>query len=78
MMHYNVLMEIKMYYTVITQIFFNSVCLFQAILGKLVKRPSELDNELVKDLMSCPREDDEFSTVCGKTMCTLDFYEGNS
>ncbi|KAI0207716.1 Uridine phosphorylase 2 [Lamellibrachia satsuma] len=49
-----------------------------AILGKLVKRPSELDNELVKDLMSCPREDDEFSTVCGKTMCTLDFYEGQA
>ena len=49
----------------------------QAILGKLVKRPSHLDEKLVDDLMSCPREDDGYVTVRGKTMCTLDFYEGN-
>ena len=57
--------------------FTNSLDLFQAILGKVVKRPSYLDKELVEDLMSCAQDDDGFKTVRGKTMCTLDFYEGN-
>ncbi|KAK2180534.1 hypothetical protein NP493_439g03023 [Ridgeia piscesae] len=49
-----------------------------AILGKVVKRPSYLDKELVEDLMSCAQDDDGFKTVRGKTMCTLDFYEGQA
>jgi len=47
-----------------------------AILGKLVKRPAVLDQELVQELMECTKDSDQYKVVSGKTMCTLDFYEG--
>jgi len=47
-----------------------------AILGKLVKRPAHLDPVLVKELLLTGKPDDNYRLVSGKTMCTLDFYEG--
>ena len=51
---------------------------FQAILGKIVSRPSILDKELVQELVNASRPEDEFQVVSGKTMCTQDFYEGKT
>ncbi|XP_070494165.1 uridine phosphorylase 1 isoform X1 [Chironomus tepperi] len=47
------------------------------ILGKQVYRPAKLDQKLVREFMSLvdPTQD-AYETVCGKTMCTNDFYEG--
>ncbi|XP_062986633.1 uridine phosphorylase 1-like isoform X2 [Elgaria multicarinata webbii] len=50
----------------------------QVILGKSVFRNTDLDEQLAEDLMECSKEIDEFSTVIGNTMCTLDFYEGQA
>jgi len=47
-----------------------------AILGKLVHRPAILDKHLVTELTALARPDDSYKVVSGKTMCTLDFYEG--
>lgn len=49
----------------------------QTILGKQVYRPAKLDQKLVREFMSLvdPTQD-AYETVCGKTMCTNDFYEG--
>uniref|UniRef100_W5MVW4 Uridine phosphorylase n=1 Tax=Lepisosteus oculatus TaxID=7918 RepID=W5MVW4_LEPOC len=47
----------------------------QVILGKTVIRPTDLDEELAQELLQCSKEIDEFNTVIGNTMCTLDFYE---
>ncbi|CAG0919594.1 unnamed protein product [Notodromas monacha] len=46
------------------------------VLGKKVRRPAELDAELVDELMELANPDDPWQTECGKTMCTNDFYEG--
>ncbi|KAM7121421.1 uridine phosphorylase 1 isoform 1-T3 [Molossus nigricans] len=48
----------------------------QMILGKRVVRGTDLDAQLVRELMQCSADLDEFPTVVGNTMCTLDFYEG--
>lgn len=48
------------------------------VLGKVIKRPATLDEGLVKRLVNCARPDDAFKVVTGKTMCTLDFYEGQA
>ncbi|XP_037693123.1 uridine phosphorylase 1 isoform X2 [Choloepus didactylus] len=48
----------------------------QIILGKRVIRNTDLDNQLARELMKCAKELNEFNTVVGNTMCTLDFYEG--
>ncbi|XP_053570296.1 uridine phosphorylase 1 [Bombina bombina] len=50
----------------------------QIILGKSVIRPTELDSELAQELHQCSKEINEFNTVIGQTMCTLDFYEGQA
>lgn len=52
---------------------------FQTILGKVVYRPAKLDQKLVREIFSLvdPTQD-AYETVCGKTMCTNDFYEGKS
>lgn len=48
-----------------------------AVLGKNVSRPAKLDQKLARELMSLADvERDGFETVCGKTMCANDFYEG--
>ncbi|XP_003407132.2 uridine phosphorylase 1 [Loxodonta africana] len=48
----------------------------QIVLGKRVVRSTQLDDQLAQELMRCSKELDEFPTVVGNTMCTLDFYEG--
>ncbi|OCT76028.1 uridine phosphorylase 1 [Xenopus laevis] len=50
----------------------------QIILGKTVVRNTELDSELAQELSQCSKEINEFNTVIGNTMCTLDFYEGQA
>ncbi|XP_069870685.1 uridine phosphorylase 1 isoform X1 [Dipodomys merriami] len=48
----------------------------QLVLGKRVVRSTDLDEQLVQELMKCSADLSEFTTVVGNTMCTLDFYEG--
>ncbi|XP_069814650.1 uridine phosphorylase 1 [Dendropsophus ebraccatus] len=50
----------------------------QIVLGKSVVRSTELDSELALELARCSQEMNEFNTVIGSTMCTLDFYEGQA
>ncbi|XP_066484567.1 uridine phosphorylase 1 [Tiliqua scincoides] len=50
----------------------------QVVLGKSVFRNTDLDDKLAEDLLKCAKELDEFNTVIGNTMCTLDFYEGQA
>uniref|UniRef100_A0A8D2CXJ1 Uridine phosphorylase n=2 Tax=Sciurus vulgaris TaxID=55149 RepID=A0A8D2CXJ1_SCIVU len=48
----------------------------QIVLGKRVVRNTDMDEQLVQELMQCSSDLNEFTTVVGNTMCTLDFYEG--
>ncbi|XP_060103715.1 uridine phosphorylase 1 [Heteronotia binoei] len=50
----------------------------QVILGKSIFRSTALDKELAEELLECGKELNQFSTVAGNTMCTLDFYEGQA
>ncbi|CAJ0968817.1 unnamed protein product [Ranitomeya imitator] len=50
----------------------------QIVLGKTVIRSTQLNNELAQELAQCSKEINEFNTVIGSTMCTLDFYEGQA
>ncbi|KAG7469750.1 hypothetical protein MATL_G00132130 [Megalops atlanticus] len=50
----------------------------QVILGKTVVRSTDLDEGLTEELLQYGAELDEFETVVGNTMCTLDFYEGQA
>ena len=43
------------------------------ILGKVVRFPTTLDEQLQKQLLECSGE---ILTATGNTMCTHDFYEG--
>ncbi|GFO20479.1 uridine phosphorylase [Plakobranchus ocellatus] len=52
-----------------------------ATLGKLVQHPSRLDSELAQQLLALAQTEPQcqgHSTYLGKTMCTLDFYEGQA
>jgi uridine phosphorylase len=50
--------------------------IFQAILGKIVKRPALLNKKLIRELKALASPEDPYNIVTGKTMCTNDFYEG--
>lgn len=50
----------------------------QVILGKTVARDTDLDSSLAAELLECSKELNQFKTVIGNTMCTLDFYEGQA
>ncbi|KAG8442701.1 hypothetical protein GDO86_011482 [Hymenochirus boettgeri] len=50
----------------------------QIVLGKTVIRNTDLDSNLALELLKCSTEINEFNTVIGNTMCTLDFYEGQA
>ncbi|XP_018596111.1 uridine phosphorylase 1 isoform X2 [Scleropages formosus] len=50
----------------------------QIILGKKVLRSTDLDEKLSEELLQCSKKLNEFDTVIGNTMCTLDFYEGQA
>lgn len=49
---------------------------FQAILGKIVKRPALLNKKLIREIKALVSSEDPYSVLSGKTMCTNDFYEG--
>lgn len=48
----------------------------EVILGKTVVRNTDLNQSLAEELLQCSKELNQFETVIGNTMCTLDFYEG--
>jgi len=48
------------------------------IMGKMVRRPAVLDVGLASDLTALVKPEDAFQVKSGKTMCTLDFYEGQA
>ncbi|KAM5190601.1 uridine phosphorylase 1 isoform 1-T1 [Callospermophilus lateralis] len=48
----------------------------QIVLGKRVVRNTDMDEQLVQELMQCSADLKEFTTVVGNTICSLDFYEG--
>uniref|UniRef100_A0A8C0WGR6 Uridine phosphorylase n=1 Tax=Castor canadensis TaxID=51338 RepID=A0A8C0WGR6_CASCN len=48
----------------------------QLVLEKWVVQSTDLDEQLVPELLQCSADLSEFTTVVGHTMCTLDFYEG--
>uniref|UniRef100_A0A8C4YML4 Uridine phosphorylase n=1 Tax=Gopherus evgoodei TaxID=1825980 RepID=A0A8C4YML4_9SAUR len=48
----------------------------QVILDNIVIRSTELDKDLVEELLNCSKEIHDFPTLTGHTMCTYDFYEG--
>ncbi|KAM6995735.1 uridine phosphorylase 1 [Tautogolabrus adspersus] len=50
----------------------------QVILGKTVVRNTDLDQSLAEELLQCSKELNQFKTVIGNTMCTMDFYEGQA
>ena len=47
----------------------------QVVMGKPVRRPTTINLEVAKEILSC-QDDDSFQTVLAGTMCTDDFYEG--
>ncbi|KAK6970194.1 uridine phosphorylase 1 [Biomphalaria glabrata] len=48
-------------------------------LGMILQHPSKLDQDVARDLVSLANsEEDGYVTIIGKTMCTLDFYEGQA
>ena len=50
----------------------------QVILGRTVVRSTDLDQCLAEELLRCSEELNQFDTVIGNTMCTMDFYEGTN
>ncbi|XP_063230253.1 uridine phosphorylase 1 isoform X4 [Bacillus rossius redtenbacheri] len=46
------------------------------VLGKMVRRPAQLDKRLVRELKALADPNDPYDIVTGRTMCTSDFYEG--
>ncbi|XP_076173157.1 uridine phosphorylase 1-like [Ptiloglossa arizonensis] len=46
------------------------------VLGKLVRRPAKLDQQLARKIKALANPDDPYDTVIGKTLCANDFYEG--
>ncbi|XP_059173593.1 uridine phosphorylase 1-like [Physella acuta] len=48
-------------------------------LGMVIQHPSKLDKDIADELMTLSNpEGDGYMTTIGKTMCTLDFYEGQA
>lgn len=50
----------------------------QVVLGKVITRSTELDEGVSQELLQCSSELRNFPSVIGNTMCTHDFYEGES
>lgn len=50
----------------------------QVVLGDVVVRSTQLDKDLAEELLACSRDIPDFPTLIGHTMCTYDFYEGNT
>ncbi|KAK7471393.1 hypothetical protein BaRGS_00035945 [Batillaria attramentaria] len=49
-----------------------------ATLGMLLQHPSRLTQEVAQELLSMADPENDFTTIIGKTMSTLDFYEGQA
>ncbi|XP_010128891.1 PREDICTED: uridine phosphorylase 2-like, partial [Chlamydotis macqueenii] len=47
----------------------------QVVLDDVVVRSTELDRDLVEELLACSKKIPDFPTLIGHTMCTSDFYE---
>jgi hypothetical protein len=47
-------------------------------LDNIVTRSTELDKELAEELFNCSKEIPNIPTLMGHTMCTYDFYEGET
>ena len=50
----------------------------QVVLGKVIMRSTELDAGVSQELLQCSTELPDLPAVIGNTMCTDDFYEGES
>lgn len=48
------------------------------ILGKLVQKPCVFDKDLIEELKSLAVPNSSYEVVTGKTLCALDFYEGQA
>lgn len=48
----------------------------QVVLGKMIIRSTELDEDVAQELLQYSTELPDIPTVIGNTMCTYDFYEG--
>ncbi|XP_056108202.1 uridine phosphorylase 2 isoform X2 [Rhinichthys klamathensis goyatoka] len=48
----------------------------QVVLGKVIIRSTELDEDVAQELLQYSSELPDIPTVIGNTMCTHDFYEG--
>lgn len=48
----------------------------QVVLGKVIIRSTELDEDVAQELLQYSSELPDVPTVIGNTMCTHDFYEG--
>ncbi|PVD35730.1 hypothetical protein C0Q70_02693 [Pomacea canaliculata] len=49
-----------------------------ATLGMMLQHPSRLSHEVAQELLNLADPNADFDTIIGKTMCTLDFYEGQA
>lgn len=49
-----------------------------ATLGVVCRHPAFLDRSLCEELLEISKEQTEYRSVIGKTMCTYDFYEGQA
>ena len=47
-------------------------------MGEVQKRPGLLDAELAAELKNLSTPEDPWQIFSGKTMCTTDFYEGDT
>lgn len=50
----------------------------QVVLGKVIIRSTELDEDVAQELLQYSSELPDIPTVIGNTMCTHDFYEGTA
>ncbi|KAM9286898.1 LOW QUALITY PROTEIN: uridine phosphorylase 2 [Morus bassanus] len=48
----------------------------QVVLDNVVVWSTELDKDLVQEVLACSKEIPNFPTLIGHTMCTYDFYKG--
>lgn len=56
-----------------------NINILQDVLGRTVHRAAVLDKEIANQLqMVAEDEISECKSFIGKTMCTFDFYEGNT
>ncbi|XP_060706032.1 uridine phosphorylase 1-like isoform X2 [Hemiscyllium ocellatum] len=50
----------------------------QNVMGKTTAYCTELNAHLSQELLNCSKENNQFDTIIGTTLCTSDFYEGQA